>query len=191
MNTVFFDLETMGLSRNRDSILEIAAIAVDENNHIIDGAVYNTFINPQKAIPFPITQLTGISDKDVRNAPTEFIAIKGFVDFLKKYNVKAIAGHNICRFDIPFIKERAAQWNIELDLPKVEIDTLAIAKEKHKAGLLPGYNYTTDKGNLSFKLEWLMDYYNIGSQDHRAINDVRHNIEVYRELTSKEEDYGF
>ena len=68
---------------------------------------------------------------------------------------------------------------------------MAIAKEKHKAGLLPGYNYTTDKGNLSFKLEWLMDYYNIGSQDHRAINDVRHNIEVYRELTSKEEDYGF
>lgn len=191
MNTVFFDLETMGLSRNRDSILEIAAIVVDENNHIIDGAVYNTFINPQKKIPFPITQLTGISDMDVRNAPTEFIAIKGFVDFLKKYNVQVIAGHNIVRFDIPFIKERAAQWNIDIDLPQTVIDTLTIAKEKHKAGLLPGYNYTTDKGNLSFKLEWLMDYYNIGSQDHRAINDVRHNIEVYRELTSKEEDYGF
>ena len=191
MNTVFFDLETMGLSKNRDSILEIAAIVVDENGSIIDGAVYNTFINPQKPIPFPISQLTGIEDKHVKNAPTEFMAIKGFVDFIKKYNVGTIAGHNIQRFDIPFIIERANQWNITLNLPTNVIDTLAMAKEKHKAGLLPNYHFTTAKGNLSFKLECLMEYYNIGDQDHRAINDVRHNIEVYRELTSKEEDYGF
>lgn len=189
MNLIFFDLETFGLSRNTDPILEIAAIVVNEKLEIID--TFDSFVNPQKPVPWQITQLTGITTQMIKNAPAEFVALNDFKAFMKKYNVQAIAGHNIARFDIPFLRTRCEHWNLDIVLPNEVIDTLNIAKDKHKAGLLPDYNFTTAKGNLSFKLENLMEYYDIGSQDHRAINDVKHNIMVYKNLIAKEEDYGF
>ena len=73
------------------------------------------------------------------------------------------------------------------------IDTLDLAKECGKRKVLPNYNFTTEKGNVSYKLDNLIHYFDLGEQDHRAINDVQFNIEVYKSLTNllEEEDVGF
>ena len=61
-----FDVETTGLSPFKNKIIEIAIVKVS-NLKIVDK--YNSFINPGRQIPFFITNLTGISDDDVYDAP--------------------------------------------------------------------------------------------------------------------------
>jgi DNA polymerase III subunit epsilon len=60
------DIETTGGQPAQDRITEIA-IFIHDGQKIVDK--YNTLINPQRPIPYFITQLTGISDDMVRDAP--------------------------------------------------------------------------------------------------------------------------
>lgn len=59
---IFIDLETTGLNTSQDRICQIGAI-------LNDGSEINTLINPHKIIPREVTELTGISNDDVKNAP--------------------------------------------------------------------------------------------------------------------------
>jgi DNA polymerase III alpha subunit (gram-positive type) len=63
-----FDLETTGLERKHDKIIEIALVRFDETTfEILD--TYSTFINPEIGIPELISNITNIYDSDVENAP--------------------------------------------------------------------------------------------------------------------------
>jgi DNA polymerase-3 subunit epsilon len=64
---VVCDVETTGLSPQRESIIEIALVKI-ENLKITDK--FSTLLNPQKFIPNHITEMTGIRNKDVINSPT-------------------------------------------------------------------------------------------------------------------------
>jgi len=64
---VVVDLETTGLSPDEDTIIEIGAIKFVDG---VEVEVYETLINPSRPIPDFITRLTGISDEDVKDAPT-------------------------------------------------------------------------------------------------------------------------
>ncbi|MCB0138036.1 MAG: hypothetical protein KDD75_23230, partial [Caldilineaceae bacterium] len=64
---VALDLETTGLDQNRDTIIEIGAVKFS-GDRVIDR--FKTLVNPQRAIPRLITQITGIRDADVVDAPT-------------------------------------------------------------------------------------------------------------------------
>ena len=94
---VALDLETTGLDPIRDAILEIGAVKFDENG-IIDR--WQSLINPQRLVPTPITQLTGISNEMVRDAPPIKAVIQDFADFVGDLPV---IGHNV-RFDLGFLK---------------------------------------------------------------------------------------
>jgi DNA polymerase III, alpha subunit (gram-positive type) len=76
---IAFDFETTGLDHYEDRIIEIAAIRF-EHGVITDRFV--TLVNPEKNIPALITEITGISDSMVRNAPTEETIIKDLLDFI-------------------------------------------------------------------------------------------------------------
>jgi DNA polymerase-3 subunit epsilon len=102
---VFFDLETTGTEKTLDRIVEIAAIAI-----LPDGAprVFDRRVNPGVRIPSEAAAVHGISDEDVKDAPTfrqiapELLAFLGDAD---------LAGYNIRAFDIPLLQkefERAA-----------------------------------------------------------------------------------
>jgi DNA polymerase III epsilon subunit-like protein len=66
---VFLDTETMGLSSQYCPLLEIAALAIDDDGEIIEQ--FHEYINPGRPIPYEITRINHISDKDVANCATE------------------------------------------------------------------------------------------------------------------------
>jgi len=91
-----FDFETTGLDPYNDRIIEIAAIRF-EDGEIIDR--YVELINPERPISGMITEITGISNKMVQNAPTEETIIDDFLYFLGN---DPLVAHNI-HFDEQFL----------------------------------------------------------------------------------------
>jgi DNA polymerase III subunit alpha, Gram-positive type len=192
LKTIFFDIETTGLSSTTESILEIAAVVVDSNYQILD--TFQAFINPGKKIPFQITQITSITDEMVRNCKNESTTLNEFRIWVSKHNPTSVGGHNIKRFDLRWMEEKYNKYKITNPLAgKIVIDTLEYAKKLHADNALQKYNAATAKGNVSFKLEHLVRYFGMGEQTHRAIDDVMQNVIVYKKLKELEEtiDLGF
>ena len=96
---IVFDLETTGLDLVKDRIIQISYIKVYP-----DGKEerQNFFINPEKPIPAEVAQLTGISDEDVKEAPT-FKKIA--TDLESKFKGCDFAGFNSNHFDVPMLAE--------------------------------------------------------------------------------------
>ncbi len=96
-NYCVFDVETTGLSPYKNKIIEIAIVKVS-NLKIVDK--YDTFINPGRQIPFFITNLTGINDDDVYDAPFFDEAADEIVNFIGD---DILIAHNLA-FDQSFLK---------------------------------------------------------------------------------------
>lgn len=192
MKILFYDLETTGLSRISNEILNIAAIVYDEDTKTI-GATFNKFIKPKQPISFMITNLTGITNDMVKDCLIEGVTLNEFMIWVQQQGCDAHAGHNIKKFDDNWIKDKCKYHTLSGSLPGEAIDTLELARKAYSEGVLKGYNYTTDKGNLSFKQEYLMDYFDIGVQEHMALTDVQYDIMVYQKLKDllDNKDYGF
>jgi DNA polymerase-3 subunit epsilon/ATP-dependent DNA helicase DinG len=94
---VVLDIETTGLDPHRDAIIEIGAVKYDGNQIV---GKWQSLINPQRAIPPMITQLTGINNRMVASAPLITEKIQDFTDFVGDLPV---IGHNIS-FDMAFLK---------------------------------------------------------------------------------------
>ena len=110
MNSIVsIDIETTGLSQDRDAIIEIGAVKF--KGHRVE-AEWETVINPGKHIPEFITGLTGISDVEVRNAPK----FKDVVHDLEAFVGDApVVGHNV-RFDLGFLQKGGIlQYNEVID----------------------------------------------------------------------------
>ena len=92
---IVFDLETTGLDLVKDKIIQISYIKVYP-----DGKEErrNLFINPERSIPAEVSQLTGISDDDVKDAPT-FKEMAS--DLETQFKGCDFAGFNSNHFDIP------------------------------------------------------------------------------------------
>ena len=158
---VVFDLETTGLESSKDEIIEIGACKV--KNGRIDE-VFSTFVKPSKNIPREITELTGINDDMVKDAPTINYVLP---DFYKFCHGCTMVAHNIS-FDIGFIhaisKKLAYNFNNQL------IDTIEMARAK-----LPGLK--------NYKLGTVVDRLNIILDNaHRAINDATATAKVFIKL---------
>jgi len=148
---VVFDIETTGLSTARDVITEIGAVIMKNG---VEIARFQTFANPGRHIPASITQLTGISDEDVRNAPTQEEAVRAFLEFA---GGRVLAAHN-ASFDIGFIYETCLRLGIPFT-PRY-IDTLALAR-----ALLPELK--------SYKLDIVAGHLGLPEfRHHRASDDA-------------------
>jgi DNA polymerase III epsilon subunit-like protein len=69
---VAIDLETTGLDPKRDAILEVGAVKFDDHQEL---GRFGSLVNPGRPIPFQISQLTGINDRDIVDAPP-FVALR-------------------------------------------------------------------------------------------------------------------
>ncbi len=116
---VAFDIETTGLNAQSDRMTEIGAV-IFAGGEIKES--FNTFVNPQKPIPADITELTGIRDSDVADAPLEDEALRMFLDFVGD---RPLVAHN-AHFDVGFMTAAAARHHIRFT--PVFIDTLALSQ---------------------------------------------------------------
>lgn len=133
---IVFDLETTGLDFIRDRIIQISYIKVSP-----DGTEEreNLFVNPEKPIPHEVVELTGITNDDVKNAPT----FKTLAPQLsEKFKGCDFAGYNSNHFDIPMLAEEFLRAGIDFDFSKVRlIDAQTIFHKMERRNLAAAYKF--------------------------------------------------
>ena len=150
---IVFDLETTGLNPASEEITEIAAVRVVEGE-IRDS--FQTYVNPHKPIPAEITELTGISDETVADAPDIDTAVPDFLKWAGEGQYPLVA-HN-AGFDMGFLRTAMGRLSIEREL--TSIDTLEMSRL-----MLPHLN--------KFKLNLLAKELKVGPfEHHRASEDA-------------------
>ena len=133
---IVFDLETTGLDFIRDRIIQISYIKVSP-----DGTEEreNIFVNPEKPIPHEVVELTGITDDDVKDAPT-FKTIAPQLS--EKFKGCDFAGYNSNHFDIPMLAEEFLRAGIDFDFSKVRlIDAQTIFHKMERRNLAAAYKF--------------------------------------------------
>lgn len=158
---VAMDLETTGLNPRLDKIIEIGAVKV-RGGEVVD--TFCTYINPAKSIPERITELTGIRNEDVADAPYIEEVLPQFMGFLGE---DYLLGHNII-FDYSFVKKAAVNQKITFE--REGIDTLRIARR---------FLTQLESRNLGF----LCKHYQIPLEEaHRAYHDANAAHLLYKKL---------
>ncbi|MBR3496150.1 MAG: ribonuclease H-like domain-containing protein [Prevotella sp.] len=133
---VVFDLETTGLDLVKDRIIQISYIKVNP-----DGSEerVNKFINPEKPIPAEVEQLTGISNDDVKDAPT-FKQIAA--ELSAKFTGCDFAGFNSNHFDVPLLAEEFLRAGVDFDFSKCRlIDAQTIFHKMERRNLAAAYKF--------------------------------------------------
>ncbi len=154
------DLETTGFNLPPlDRIIEIGAVRI-KNLQVVDE--YSTLVNPLKPIPPIVTEITHITNEDVKNAKKIGRALKEFFKFSAN---SVIVAYNVS-FDFEFIIE-AARHSIGY-IPK---ENTLCAFELSKRLL-----YFLDRYDLDF----VCDYLNITIENrHRALGDARATARLF------------
>ena len=133
---VIFDLETTGLDLVKDRIIQISYIKVYPDGREERG---NELINPEKPIEPMITQLTGISNEDVKDKPT-FKQLGAVL--AGKFTGCDFAGFNSNHFDIPLLAEEFLRAGIDFDFSKCRmIDAQTIFHKMERRNLAAAYKF--------------------------------------------------
>ena len=157
---VSIDLETTGLNPKRDRIIEIGAIRV-ERGEIREE--FSTFVNPGRKLEERITELTGIRDEDLAEAPELDEVFPKLLEFMGDF---PLLGHVIL-FDYSFLKKAAVDRKLTFE--RSAVDTLQIARK-----------YLPDLPHRN--LEYLCRYYEIPHHAHRALEDAKATDRLFWKL---------
>lgn len=157
---VICDLEATGLDSEAD-IIELALLTF-ENGKVID--VYETLVNPLRNIPEFISNLTGITNRSLKEAP-KFYDIADAI--LSRLQGAVFVSHNT-EFDLGLLRKKFFELGQELNIK--DFCTLKVAQFE-----IPGLN--------NYNLDALCSFFNIKIQDrHRAIGDAKATLELFKEL---------
>lgn len=158
---VVFDLETTGLyPYNGDEIISVSAVTV-ENGQIQKDSFFDHLVNPHRAIPPAITELTGISNEMADRSPSILNVLNEFLSFTRGSIL--IAHH--ADFDLGFINLKLKQFcNTRITNPV--IDTLVMANA-----------ILTEEKRHS--LDSLIKYYKLSSAGrHTSLGDALITAEI-------------
>ena len=166
---VVFDLETTGLSPERDAIVEIGALKV-RGGQVQAHEVFQTLVRPQDTqgrtmtIPWYTQRIHGISDQMVRNAPGLSDVLPQFLEFV---GGAAVVAHNVA-FDSGFIRAGAARhglvWKPARELCTVQLSRRAFPQER-------GHKLDALASRLGLEFE--------AGGRHRSMGDVRVTAEAF------------
>jgi predicted DnaQ family exonuclease/DinG family helicase len=151
---ISLDIETTGLNKERDDIIEIGAVKFNEQG-VHDK--YQTFIYYDEQIPELVTHITSIKNEDLEGAPSLQDVADDLYEFLGDL---PIVGHNIA-FDLDFLVEKGFIINNQ------RLDTLPLTQI-----IKPGLpTYSLDMLTEEFKIEH--------KEKHRAQDDAIATSELF------------
>ncbi len=166
---VVFDIETTGFSPKKNKIIEIGAVKV-ENGAIVGR--FSEFVNPECSIPYRITELTSITDYDVKDAGTIESVLPEFYEFCRD---SVLVAHN-AKFDTSFIKEYCEQIGLPYEFTSV--DTMGMART-----LLPKLSrFNLDAVSKELKI--------VNAHHHRAVDDAECTALIFQKLLKMCENEG-
>jgi DNA polymerase III epsilon subunit family exonuclease len=162
---VAFDVETTGLSAIACKLVELSGVKFKLGTGQID--TFSTLINPCEAIPPEVSNLHGITDEMVANAPTVDLILPGFYEWCAN---SVMIAHN-ASFDVEFLKVHSMRQRIPLPANRV-IDTLALAQ-------------VLVEGSANYKLKTLSEHFGFaGSLYHRALDDSMYVHKLFEKLVA-------
>ena len=166
---VVFDVETTGLSPIDDRIIEIGAVLVKNGS---EQERFHILADPGRPVPREITDLTGIADADLTEAPSQKDAVASFLQFA---GGRTLVAHN-AGFDVGFIFETCRAYDLQRDFSY--IDTLAMAR-----GLLPDL-----KNHRLETVAAALGYADF--RHHRADGDAAATAHIFNETIAMLKDGG-
>ncbi|KAH7574651.1 hypothetical protein ACOSP7_008859 [Xanthoceras sorbifolium] len=177
VTVIVFDIETTGLSRENERIIEIALQDLSGG----ENSTFHTLVNPGRSVPNP--HVHGISTNMV--CRPEVPRMVDLIPILLQYvqsrqkpggHVMFVA-HNARTFDVPFLVKEFTRHSYEVPPAWLFVDTLALAREVMKSG--------GSKLPSGLSLQALREHYGIplvGSA-HRAMSDVNTLSLILQRLT--------
>jgi DNA polymerase III epsilon subunit family exonuclease len=165
---VAVDLETTGKNPRSSEIIEIGALKF-ERGICVDK--FETFVASTETIPREITEITGIEQQDLKDAPTPELALKKFIEFVGD---KQLVAHN-AGFDVSFLRHHSKKY-LGTRLQFQFEDTMRLAQSSIPG--LPG-----------FGLDVVADYLNIDlGTHHRALSDARTSALIYLKIFDRKSE---
>ena len=161
---VVFDIETSGLNPKKDKIIEIGAIKY-KNNEKIDEFSY--LIDPEIKLNQIITDVTGITDDDLKGKDKIDVVLPKFLDFIEDYT---IIGHNV-KFDYDFIEANITKLHLK-HLRNRIVDTLLLSR-------------ITIYDSKNHRLKTLKEYLGLNYNSHRALDDSLTCNDLYQYCKNK------
>ncbi|MDF1513597.1 MAG: exonuclease domain-containing protein, partial [Anaerolineae bacterium] len=158
---VSLDLETTGLEPGSDAIIEVGALRFDDSQVI---ETFSSFVNPGRRIPQFITELTGITDEDVKFAPGIHLVSSQLKEFVGR---DVVIGHNV-GFDLAFLRRHGVLQH------NGSIDTFELA------GILVPH---AGRYSLESLVQTLGVHFE--SQTHRALDDAHLAHLLFVELMNR------
>ncbi len=155
------DIETTGGSSSRNRITEIA-IYKHDGSKVVDKFI--SLVNPEISIPYYITQMTGISNEMVANAPRFFEIARRIIELTEG---SIFVAHNV-QFDYGFIEAEFKRFGYNFSRKK-----LCTVKMSRK--IIPGYK-SYSLGNICSELGISID------SRHRAAGDAKATVKLFELL---------
>ena len=145
---VCVDTETTGLLPHKDRVIEIGLVRV-ENGKEVDR--FHTLLNPGVSLPDIITEITGLTDNDVTDAP-KFADIAD--ELAELLDGALFVAHN-ADFDLRFIQHEFARVNQEFapeQLCTVKLSRALFPNERRHnlAALIERYGFAAEKRHRAF-----------------------------------------
>lgn len=156
---VVLDIETTGLDTRYDEIIELAAMRIRAGKQ---QDVFQSLIKPRHEIDDFISELTGITNEMVENAPKIHDALPNFLEFIGN---DIVVGHNV-HFDINFIYDNTLR-TMDKPFSNDFIDTMRLARKVFPN--MPNHKLTTLAKQLNLS----------ATPTHRALNDCNTTLDLY------------
>ena len=135
-----FDLETTGTNVGKDRIVEICIMKVNPD---ASRETKTWLVNPEMDIPAEVTAIHGISNEDVKDAPTFKDIAPKVMDMIGGTD---LGGFNSNRFDVPLLAEELLRAEVDFDLSKFRlVDAQVIYHKREPRNLSAAYQYYCGK----------------------------------------------
>ncbi len=160
------DVETTGGMARYERVTEIA-IVVHDGDSVVD--TFSTLINPERSIPWSITQLTGITDEMVAHAPRFYEVAKQIVELTEN---AIFVAHNVS-FDYNFIREEFAR--LGYTYTRKQLCTVRLSRK-----VFPGL--------ASYSLGNLKRHFGIyAEKSHRALDDTLATVQIFERILAAQQ----